>query len=208
MARSKKQLENQMRLVAVAAVAKEFRKSAIIAKIISIAKSKGMVATGKLTNPKSSKSLMPESDDRWLVKKDSIRVVIGSYKNNIPESVKIITNIEYGLGPDHQYYSVLWEKSKKKKWYPKIDPIQSWVMKKGISSDIRESRRIAFRIAKSMGKNGIKKRTNFLNPFEYKDKGFDATLQRGINNAAARMIDLYGETLIEAIDTSLLKVFK
>lgn len=208
MARSKKQLENQMRLVVVAAVAKEFRKSAIISTIVKIAKSKDMVATGKLTNPESSNSLVPNRDDRWLVKKDSIKVVIGSYRNNIPQSVKIMTNIQYGLGPDSQYYSVLWEKSKKKKWYPKIDPIQSWVMKKGISSDVKESRRIAFRIAKSMGKKGIKKRTNFLNPFEYKDKGFDATLQRGINKAAARMIDLYGETLIEAIDTSLLKVFK
>lgn len=208
MARSKKQLENQMRLVVVAAVAKEFRKSAIIAKIVSIAKSKGMVATGKLTNPESSNSLMPNRDDRWLLKKNSIKVVIGSYRNNVPQSIKIMTNIEYGLGPDSQYYSVLWEKSKKKKWYPKIDPIQSWVMKKGISNDVQESRRIAFRIAKSMGKNGIKKRTNFLNPFEYKDKGVDATLRRGINNAAARIIDLYGETIIEAIDTSLLKVFK
>lgn len=208
MARSKKQLENQMRLVVVAAVAKEFRKSAIISTIVKIAKSKDMVATGKLTNPESSNSLVPNRDDRWLVKKDSIRVVIGSYRNNVPQSIKIMTNIQYGLGPDSQYYSVLWEKSKKKKWYPKIDPIQSWVMKKGISSDVKESRRIAFRIAKSMGKKGIKKRTNFLNPFEYKDKGFDATLQRGINKAAARMIDLYGETLIEAIDTSLLKIFK
>lgn len=208
MARSKKQLENQMKLVAVAAVAKEFRKSAIIKKIVEIAKAKGMVASGKLTNPKSSKSLMPESDDKWLVKKNSIRVVIGSYENNVPSNIKIYTNIEYGLGKDHQYYSVLWERSKKKKWYPRIDPIQKWVMQKGISTDAKEARGIAFAIAKSMRKNGIKKRTNFLNPFEYKDKGFEATLRRGINKAANRMIELYGEALIEAIDTSLLKVFR
>jgi hypothetical protein len=220
MARSKRQLENQMRVVVVAAVAREFRRAAIIEKIVSIAKSKGMVASGALTNPSKSGALMPTADDRWLVKKDSVRVVIGSYENNVPDGIKIFTNIEYGLGRNHQYYSVLWEKTPKKAWKPNIGRLARWVKlkmaqgetfwvgKEKRNAEEKDALRIAMAISRSHQRRGIKKRNNFLSPFTYKNRGVDATLRRGIIKASDRIVELYGETVIEQVDRTLLNIFQ
>ena len=76
---SKKQFENRVKVITVAAVGKEFKKAKIIERIIKAAKAKGHVATGKLTNPKKSRSITPFSDDRWLIRKDAVKVSAQSY---------------------------------------------------------------------------------------------------------------------------------
>jgi hypothetical protein len=43
-------------------------------------------------------------------------------------------------------------------FFPPVDPIAEWVMRKGISNDASEAKGIAFAIAKKFSKQGIKPR--------------------------------------------------
>ena len=65
---------------------------------------------------------------------------------------------------------------------------------------------MAWAISRSIAKKGIKK-TNIANPFFYKRTGYDATVQRGIDNASSRIVDLYGDILVEGIDESITNIF-
>ncbi len=132
--RSPKQLEGDIRLVVVAAIAKEFRKSAIIARVISNIKSQGMVVRGGLANPKKSKSLIPTSDDRWLVNKDSVRVSVVTNSKGVVRDIFVRLNIEYGVNPKSDYY-YLAEGTKRKKWSPNGNRIKKWVQDRMAKGD-------------------------------------------------------------------------
>jgi hypothetical protein len=202
MPRSPKQISNDIRLVVVAALAKEFRKSQIVSKIVKIAKSKNMIASGDLSNPKKSNSIIPVSDDRWLVDRNSVRVILGDFKDGLPSSVKIRIAPKYGLADK---YLALASQTPNKRWFPNVMRIQDWVEQKGIASG-SEAKSVAWAISKSMAKKGIKK-TNIANPFFYKRTGYEATVQRGIDNASSRIVDLYGDVLVEGIDESITNIF-
>ena len=90
MARSSKQIAVTARVIMVSALAKEFRKSQIIKKIIAIAKDKNMISTGDLINPKKSGSITPDSDDRWFEKPESIRVFVGPIINGVPSFLRVV----------------------------------------------------------------------------------------------------------------------
>lgn len=212
---TRKQYENQIRLIAVSETSKAFRKSAIIKAILKIAKQKNHIASGNLIDPVKSNSIIPNADDRWLVRKNKRAVIVRVYKivQGVPASIRIKTQLKYGV--DERYYQ-LSTSSPKNKWFPNEDGInrlEDWIKQKsarGTSFTLpnrgkgRKSEqkkmdannpihvgRVAFAIANGINKNGIKNRSNFLNPFEYKNSGVRATLNKAEIKINDRLTDLF-----------------
>ena len=203
---SKKQFENRVKVITVAAVGKEFKKAKIIERIVKAAKAKGHVATGKLTNPKKSRSITPFSDDRWLIRKDAVKVSA----QELPSKQFIVRNltvrVRYGLNGKYQNLSQAF--SDNKKWRPPVSAIANWIRakkKRGEFSDVapKQVRRVAFAIANKLEQKGIKK-TSFANSFFNKQNGVQKTLNRGIDRTAGRLDELYAAS----IETSIVNIFK
>lgn len=221
---TRKQYENQIRLIAVSETSRAFRKSAIIKAIVKIAKQKNHIASGQLINPSESKSITPSADDRWLVPNGKKAVIVRVYgiKQGVPSSVRIKTQLKYGV--DEKYYQ-LTTHSKRKKWFPNregIDALEDWIKQKssrGLSFKLpsrgkgrkKETRpmdpsnpidvgRVAFAIANGINKNGIKNRSNFFNPFEYKNTGVRATLSKAEVKINDRLTELFTSEATISID--------
>lgn len=212
---TRKQYENQIRLIAVSETSKAFRKSAIISAIVKIAKEKNHIASGNLINPLVSDSITPNADDRWLVRKNKRAIMVRVYKivQGVPASIRIKTQVKYGV--DEKYYQ-LTTHSKKEKWFPSEDGInrlEDWIKQKsargtsfylpnrgkGRKNERKnidpnnpiEVGRVAFAIANGIKKNGIKNRSNFFNPFNYKRTGVAATLNKAELKINDRLTDLF-----------------
>lgn len=210
---TRKQYENQIRLIAVSETSRAFRKAGIIKAIIDIAKKKNHIASGNLINPLESNSITPNADDRWLVRKNKRAIMVRVYKivQGVPASIRIKTQLKYGV--DEKYYQ-LTTHSKKNKWFPgNIDALEDWIKQKsarGLSFKLpnrgkgrgKETKkmdpnnpidvgRVAFAIANGIKKNGIKNRSNFFNPFEYKRTGVAATLNKAELKINDRLTDLF-----------------
>lgn len=224
---TRKQYENQIRLIAVSETSRAFRKSAIIKAIVKIAKQKNHIASGQLINPSESKSITPSADDRWLVPNGKKAVIVRVYgiKQGVPSSVRIKTQLKYGV--DEKYYQ-LTTHSKKLKPFPNkeglvsIDRLEDWIKQKsarGLSFKLpdrgkgrkKETRRmdpsnpidvgrVAFAIANGIKKNGIKNRSNFFNPFEYKKTGVKATLSKAEVKINDRLTELFTSEATISID--------
>jgi hypothetical protein len=210
MAFSEGQYKNFIKVIVVAAVAKEFRKSAIIKKIVKKIKSQGIVATGELSNPQLTGSILPSRDDRFLVEKGGVVVKTAKIgPKGTPVATEIAVKIRYGLAEEKYFY--LTHFSPDKKWFPSIDNIAKWIKvkkargksftitKKGIKREAKkdwEIKSVAYLIARSISKNGIDKR-DFLKPFEDKNTGVNASLRRAQNKITERLFELYGTTLVQ-----------
>ena len=129
MARSPKQIANSMRVIAVAAIAKEFRKSAIIERIKTIAKNKGMVYTGELSNRGLLEKVSNDND--WLVRRNAVVVNVGPIEGGVPSYVEIVVNLTEETKIKKKYF-YLTEYSDNKKWMPNVDKIAAWVRGKGL----------------------------------------------------------------------------
>ena len=221
---TRKQYENQIRLIAVSETSRAFRKSAIIKAIVKIAKQKNHIASGQLVNPSESNSITPNADDQWLVRGDKKAVIVRVYsiKQGVPSSIRIKTQLKYGV--DERYYQLTTD-SKKKKWFPNEDGInrlENWIKQKssrGVSFDLpsrgkdrKEAKkrmdpsnpidvgRVAFAIANGIRKNGIKNRSNFFNPFKYKNTGVRATLNKAELKINDRLTELFTSEATISID--------
>ena len=60
--------------------------------------------------------------------------------------------------------------------------------------------RVAFAIANGIKKNGIKNRSNFFNPFEYKNTGVKATLSKAEVKINDRLTELFTSEATISID--------
>lgn len=212
---TRKQYENQIRLIAVSETSKAFRKAGIINAIVKIAKEKNHIASGNLINPLESNSITPNADDRWLVRNNKRAVIVRVYKivQGVPASIRIKTQLKYGV--DEKYYQ-LTTHSPKRKWFPNeegINRLEDWIKQKssrGLSFKLpnrgkgrkKETRRmdpnnpvdvgrVAFAIANGIKKKGIKNRSNFFNPFVYKRTGVAATLNKAELRINDRLTDLF-----------------
>ena len=212
---TRKQYENQIRLIAVSETSRAFRKSAIIKTIVKIAKQKNHIASGQLVNPSESNSITPNADDQWLVRGNRKAVIVRVYsvKQGVPSSIRIKTQLKYGV--DERYYQLTTD-SKKKKWFPNeegINRLENWIKQKsarGVSFDLpsrgkdrKEAKkkmdssnpidvsRVAFAIANGIRKKGIKNRSNFFNPFKYKNTGVRATLDKAELKINDRLTELF-----------------
>ena len=196
MARSPKQIANTARVIAVAAVAKEFRKSEIIKKIKQIAKSKNMVYTGELSDDGLLRDIKTDND--WLTQPNALTVQVGPFKGGVPSYVFISINIDYSVKKKYYYLTKF---SDNKRWFPRVSAIADWVRVKGIETEPKKVRSAAWAIAKHIERRGIKK-TNIANPLFYKRTGVDATINRGLVRAAERISELYGVLVVESIDNT------
>ena len=221
---TRKQYENQIRLIAVSETSRAFRKSAIIKTIVKIAKQKNHIASGQLVNPSESNSITPNADDQWLVRGNRKAVIVRVYsvKQGVPSSIRIKTQLKYGV--DERYYQLTTD-SKKKKWFPNeegINRLENWIKQKsarGISFDLpsrgkdrKEAKkrmdssnpidvsRVAFAIANGIRKNGIKNRSNFFNHFKYKNTGVRATLDKAELKINDRLTELFTSEATISID--------
>jgi len=217
--RSPKQLEGDIRLVVVAAIAKEFRKSSIIARIIANIQKQNMVVRGGLVNPKKSNSLIPNGDDQWLVAKDSVKVRVVSDTQGIVRDIYVSVNIRYGVNPQSEYY-YLAEGTKNKKWSPNGNRIKKWVqdrMAKGDSfysydnkgnkrkANAKDAGKISYLIARSLKRKGLRKRS-FANPFEYKSNGVNATLLKAKKSYEGRIYEKYLIYTSSIIDAEIIRI--
>ena len=198
---SQKQFNNRAKVITVAAIGKEFKKSAIIGRIIKAAKSNGHVATGKLTNPKSSRSLTPFADDRWVIRKDAVKVSSTALPSGEFMVKNLTVRVRYGLNGKYQNLSESF--SSKKKWFPNVDGIANWIRAKqgrGEFSNVDPSqvKKVAWAIAIKQSQDGIKT-TKFANAFKDRRNGVKPTLNKGINKAAARLQELYATSIERSI---------
>ena len=201
------QFRNRVKVIAVANIGAAFKKARIIERIIKSANEKGHVATGKLVNPKRSRSLTPFSDDRWLIRRDAVKVRVVKLPSNEFAVLDIRVKIRYGLNGKYQNLSSAF--SDKKKWMPPVNAIANWIRAKkqrGEFGDVTEKnvRRVAFGIALKIKKRGIKQ-TSFANHFFNKTNGVQATLNKGMNNTTKRLDALYA-TSVERSITKMIQI--
>ena len=196
-----RQFANIVKVIVVAEIGKEFKRARIIGRIIANAKAEGHIASGQLTNPKSSRSLTPFSDDRWLIRKDAVKVSVAT----LPSQQYIVRNltvrVRYGLNGKYRQLSTLF--SQKKTWFPPPNAIATWIRQKqayGKFTDVTPENinRVAFAISRSIEQKGIK-RTNFANAFFHKQTGVDPTLKRGMNKASAKLNKMYATSIERSI---------
>jgi len=210
MAFSEAQYKNFIKVIAVGAVAKEFRKSAIMKKIESNIRRDNLIATGELVAFKASKSIIPTSDDRWLVDEGGIKIkTVNIGPKNRPVAVSVSIKLRYGLTEGRYFY--LTSGSPQKRWFPNINEIAKWIKvkqtrgksfkikKNGIEREAQkdwEVKSVAFLIAREISKSGIIKR-DFLEPFKNKSYGVEASLARANKRIIERLFELYGTTFVD-----------
>lgn len=213
------QIRNQVKVIVVAAIAKEFRKSQIIKRIIAIAKKEDHIATGGLIRPDVSGAITPSADDRWLIKPDAVKVFVSKGSTTV-NGISVRIKIEYGVEPQYFWLS---GKSPDKKWWPNGERIEEWIRlkaKKGKIFTIKERggertmnpdsvsdvNRVAFVISRSIARKGIKK-TGLTDPF-FGDHGVLKTVNKAVASYTARIYQLFGSVVAqqqEQIFTNLLK---
>lgn len=210
MAFSEAQYKNFIKVIAVSAVAKEFRKSAIMKKIEANIRRDNLIATSRLVRFKSSKSIIPTSDDRWLVDEGNIKIKTVELGPKLrPVLVSLDIKIRYGLTEEKYFY--LTSGSPNRKWFPNVDRIADWIKikqakgksftitKRGVTREARkdwEIKSVAYVIARGISQNGIKKR-DFLEPFKNKRFGVEASLSRANEKIVERLSELYGTTFVD-----------
>lgn len=215
MARSAKQYENQIKVIIVAALARGFKKAAIVDRIVSKAKSLNQVATKGLILPELTGSVIPSRNDRWLIKKDAVIVRVGAMKYGVPQFVKIQINLEYGFSEEYYW---LTEESPKAAWHPDGRQIAKWIKAKGDRGNFEyrgkrldvnkdyQVKSVAYVISRSISKNGIRK-TSLFNPFKDSNNGVEAVVNKALPSVYERINLLYGAELESAL-VQMFEVFR
>ena len=215
MARSAKQYENEIKVIVVAALSREFKRSAIIDKVVAKAKSLNQVATKGLVNPSATASIIPYRNDRWLTEKNSVLVKVTNMKYGVPNLVRITLNLKYGLAEEYYW---LTKESPRAVWKPNGSQILNWIKAKGDRGNFTyngkplntlkeyQVKSVAFLISRSIGRKGIKK-TDLFNPFKDKKSGVEATVNKSLPNIYGRISDLYGASIEESV-IEMLEIFR
>lgn len=200
--RSPKQIQNMIRVIVVAALAKEFRKSEIIKRIIKNVKKNDHIATGGLARPDVSGAINPSADDKWLIRPDAVIVRVITSANKVV-GVTVRLNIKHGVEPQYFWLS---GKSPNKAWWPNGERIEEWIrlkakrgkkftitergIKRNIDPEsISDVSRVAYVISRSIASKGIKK-TDLTDPF-YGEKGVLKTVNRAKSVYTARIYELF-----------------
>lgn len=220
MAFSRKQYENFIRTIVVAAVTKEFRRAKIIEGVINRAKADGKVATGGLIRPDLTNSIIPTRDDRWLLDKKSVQVNVGKVVYNVPLKISVELNIEYGTDPDYVFTRSDINAQRKRGSLPNFGNIKTWIIAKttrgllnfkyrGKPLDVNNEKqvsRVAYVVMRSIAAKGISKkyRSDYFKPVKNQ---VQKVLEAGISKASDRIIEKYQEELyssvINTIDTNV-----
>lgn len=214
MARSKKQYENEIRTIVVGKVAAGLKKARFVERVIAGAKKNDMVVDGHLTNPEGSNSIIPKSDDKWLLDRDSVYVEVDKVDEltGLPVHTLITVELEYGLSKEYYYLSY---KSPVKAWRPNGWEIKRWVqfrMDSGSKFTVPNRRkpgeliparntpgdrdRVAYLLSKRLERQGHNK-TTLGKEFD-QNGGVERVLQKAFDQALARVAELYGEAIDNA----------
>lgn len=201
------QFKVRAKVIIVAAIGKEFKKARIVGRIVESAKQNGHLATGALTTPRRTRSITPFADDRWLIRKDAVKVSAVPLPSGEYMISNVTVRVRYGLNGKYQNLSEAF--AGKKKWFPPVSAIAKWIgVKKGQGefSDVatKDIKKVAFAIAKKQSEEGIKK-TKFANAFFDKRTGVKPTLNKGMVKASRRLEQLYA-TSIERSITKMIKL--
>lgn len=207
--------ENRVKVIAVAKIGNAFKKAQIVNRIIQSAKAQNHIATGKLTTPKSSRSIIPFSDDRWLVRKDAITVRAVSLPSGQYMVSKFRVRLRYGLNFRYQALASYTPKQK----VASHSAIAQWIVSKGERGGFKHSsgrplnltnknevNSLAYVIARSIRRKGVRK-TSFANHFMNRQTGVEATLNRGMRDFMARLDQLYATSIETSIVNLLNKNF-
>lgn len=217
---SKKQYQNFIRIVMVAAVAKEFRKAKIIEGVTNRAISDNKIATGRLINPESTGSIIPSRDDKWLIDRRSIVVSVGSIKYNLPSKIQVSLSVSYGVDDNYVFTRNDINAEYPEGTTPNINAIKNWIVSKSQTgllrftykgkaldtSNDKQVSSVAYLIGRKISKEGISKkyRSDYFKPVDNKAKD---VLQKGIFKASNRIMDLYENELynsvLEAVDINI-----
>lgn len=208
---SRRAFENRVRVIAVAKIGSAFRRARIVERIIASARSNNHIATGKLVSPRKTRSITPFSDDRWLIRKDAIRVRALKLPSNQYIVSDLRVKLRYGL--NYRYLALASYTPKSKA--ASTEAIARWIRNKGASGGFKNSKggalnlssnkqvnSLAFVIARSIRKKGVKK-TSFANHFINKTNGVEATLNRGLRDLMVRLDGLYAAS-VERVIVNLL----
>lgn len=220
MAFSKRQYENFIRVIVVAAIAKEFRKAKIIESAVKKAITDGKVATGGLIRPDVTGSMIPSRDDRWLIKKEAVQVNVGSVVYNTPLRVSVNIQLEYGTDENYIYtrreLNAKWPLGK----LPNVNRIKTWIIAKSSrgminftyrgkpldTSNDKQVTRMAFTIRRSIGRKGIKEKYK-SNYFEKVGDKAEKAVQAGLRKASDRIVEKYQQEIfrssVEMIDKNI-----
>lgn len=220
MAFSKRQYENFIRTIVVAAVAKEFRRAKIVEGIVKRAKADGKVATGGLIRPDVTGSIIPTRDDRWLLDKKSVQVNVGRVVYNVPLKISVELNIEYGTDPDYVFTRSDTDAQWPRGTFPDVNKIKTWIVAKtsrGLLnfkyrnkpldvSNEKQIERVAYVVGRSISRKGVnrKYKSDYFKPVKNQ---VQKVLEAGISKASDRIIEKYQEELyssvINTIDTNV-----
>lgn len=221
MAFSEAQYKNFIKVISVAAVAKEFRKSRMMERIKSTIKSENLIATGELYNFGFTKAIIPTSDDRWLVDDGNIIVnTVTLGPNNTPFAVDITIRIRYGLD-EFKYFNLLPE-SGDNRWFPNIDNVLKsikakkergypfyYIDKNGQEGPIEKDwqlKSVAFLVSRKIYEKGIDKK-DFLKSFDNQSYGVEASLGRAKQRINERLIELYETSVLEIHEDIMSNIF-
>lgn len=211
MAFSKKQYENFVRTITVAAVAKGFRKAKIVESLIKRAISDGKVATGGLIRPDVSNSIIPTRDDRWLLSRDSVIIRVGKVEQGLPKSISVELNVSFGTDPDY----VFTRKDNDAEYpasFPNVARIKTWIRAKsdkGLMSfsyrnkpaDLNNQKvlnRIAYLISRKIKDEGIQERykSNYFKPVKNQ---VQKSLDKALSSASQRIAEKYEEEFYNSV---------
>ena len=216
------QYRNIIRVIVVAALSKQFRKAKIVDRVVKRIKADKLVATGELSMPKLTGSLLPSSDDRFLIKRNSviIRVIrMSQYGRNYPMAVSVGVNLRYGLN-EPKYQNLLEGTPYRGKGVPEA-ALMNWItVKKDKAKYFRNPAKGFYVSGTAKGKKKIYKynqniqwhrdalryvinmsikhseyKSDFLKPFDDRSKGVMASIQKAKPEIAFRIAELYGTQL-------------
>lgn len=211
------QFKNRVKVIVVGRISAEFRKSAIVEKIIERAKANDHVATGKLTNPKKSRSIIPFSDDRWLVRKDAVRIDAVE----LPSGQYMVSNVRLNIkfGVNYRYSQLAHYTPKKKGQAVPVSAIRKWMDRKiarghtfkdsrgvAIPAGSKKLNGVAWAIAQSIKRNGINK-SDFTKPFYDRKNGVRPTVNRAMRKVATRLNALYATSIEKSVANILNRNF-
>lgn len=220
MAFSKKQYENFIRTIVVAAVAKEFRRAEIVKGIIDRAKNDGKIATGGLTKPELTSSIIPTREDRWLLDKESVSVRVGKVEQGLPTNVGVEVNVKFGVEGEYVFTRNDID-AKYPSSYPNVDAIRLWIKAKsnrGLMTftyndepaDLNNPKvvnRIAYLIGRRIKKQGINKKykSDYFKPVKNQVSN---VLDKALFNASERIVEKYQQefysSVLNIIDENIL----
>ena len=204
------QSKNILRVIVVAAVSKELRRSAIIEKVKRAIIKENLVASKGLSMPQVSDSITPYRDDRFLVDRNSVQIsyLRTAYGGLIATGFAV--NIKYGI--NDKKYERFQVGNKNKPFFPSVDALQRWMQikqkkhldnknafyvtnkkKEKIPADFTKSwhvQYVSYIIGNIISEIGVTQK-NFMYPFEDSRTGVRASVEKAKPAIAKRLNELY-----------------